>query len=58
MERGRHDAARASASRQPASLQIECDACVQADRVSRRATYLRAARGLAPAEVGQGLAFT
>ena len=29
MERGRHDAARASASRQPASLEIEHDACVQ-----------------------------
>ena len=29
MECGRHDAARASASRQPASLEIEHDACVQ-----------------------------
>jgi len=28
-QRGRHEAARASAYRQPASLQIECDACVR-----------------------------
>ena len=28
-QRGRHEADRASASRQPASLQIECDACVR-----------------------------